>query len=145
MNQQIEPFAWILSCILLMLKLGLGLWTPGIPLSVLIINYYDDQRRYRKYKRKIIANLPPMDLPFFSDLYCTLKLKRIKQHKCNGNRTRWMIKKRRLREKRRRMRKRMRARNPTIRMIQGSIKYPLTYKTLKENEKINRNIGKWQL
>ena len=145
MNQQIEPFAWILSCILLMLELGLGLWTPSILLSVFLL-FEDDQRCYRKYTaRRIIANLPPMDLPFFSDLYCTLKLKRIKQHKCNGNRTRWMIKKRRLREKRRRMRKRMRARNPTIRMIQGSMNYPLTYKTLKENEKINRNIGKWQL
>ena len=140
MNQQIEPFAWILSCILLMLELGLGLWTPGIPLSVLIINYYDDQRRYRKYKRKIIANLPPMDLPFFSGRHSwTLELGRISIAQKN----RIMLK--RMRARNRRMRKRMRARNPTIRMIQGSIKYPLTYKTLKENEKINRNIGKWQL
>ena len=140
MNQQIEPFAWILSCILLMLELGLGLWTPSILLSVFLL-FEDDQRCYRKYTaRRIIANLPPMDLPFFSGRHSwTLELGRISIAQKN----RIMLK--RMRARNRRMRKRMRARNPTIRMIQGSIKYPLTYKTLKENEKINRNIGKWQL
>ena len=148
MNQQTGNIILLVitMSILLMLEIGLGhfICTPGILLSALIM-YYQDQRCYRIYKRQIIANLPPMDLPFFSGHSWTLELGRIKQRMCNGNRTRWFRIGKRNRKRMRRMRKRMRARNPKIRMIQGSMKYPLTYKTLKENEKINRNIGKWQL